>query len=148
MMTGLTPLTTAPSPPTCFHAPAPAAAREIGHIYSHHHEMFNQFTFYQAVKKYWHQMGWENNFSLHAQCPVFAGYQDQDREEGGAGSAAGRTNEGSAGPAPRTNHRPRLRCAPGGAQSSEHGAAAGRRGPELSSTSSFGDAVCYGYGFK
>ena len=34
----------------------------------------------------------------------------------GAGCAAGRTNEGSAGPAPRTNHRPRLRCAPGGAE--------------------------------
>ena len=34
----------------------------------------------------------------------------------GAGCAAGRTNEGSAGPVPRTNHRPRLRCAPVGAE--------------------------------
>ena len=149
MMTGLTPLTTAPSPPTCFHAPAPAAAREIGHIYSHHHEMFNQFTFYQAVKNTGIRWDGKTTFVCMHNVRCLQDTKIKIGRRAGAGCAAGRTNEGSAGPAPRTNHRPRLRCAPGGAQSSEHGAAAGRRGPELSSTSSFGDAVVsYGYGFK
>ena len=67
----------------------------------------------------------------------------------GAGCAAGRTNEGSAGPAPRTNHRPRLRCAPGGAQSSEHGATAGEEETRAELNIMLGEtlcAVCNGFG--